>query len=217
MKVTVSATSGNLLSENTRYRFGSEAQPVSPDLSLFNRVRGYILLQVEEHGEAWYVDHDSQKRYYMKDGPTAYEMLRRFGLGISNANLDRIPIGFDDRIQDNDTDGDGLSDRMEDALGSDAFDSDSDDDGYRDGDEVRAGYSPTNQLPVKIRIDSSLTQQLLGKIVLQVEAHGEAWYVNPHDGRRYYMKNGDSAYQIMRFLSLGISNKDIQLLSVGSL
>ncbi|MCX6746130.1 MAG: SH3 domain-containing protein, partial [Candidatus Parcubacteria bacterium] len=39
-------------------------------------LKGYILLQVQEHGEAWYVNPTNFKRYYMKDGPTAYEMMR---------------------------------------------------------------------------------------------------------------------------------------------
>ena len=33
--------------------------------------------------------------------------------------------------------------------------------------------------------------------------------------KRYYMKDGDSAYQIMRFLSLGITNKDLEQISEG--
>lgn len=209
------------------YRLPVASDPDEPDEpgykpevrtgSLFNRLKGYILLQVEDHGEAWYVDHISQKRYYMKDGPTAYEMMRRFGLGITTANLEKIPVGIDDRFEDIDTDGDGLADKMEEALGSDIYDTDSDDDGYSDGDEVKGGYSPISSSPTKLRTDGNLTNQLLGKILLQVESRGEAWYLNPQDGKRYYMKDGPAAYQIMRFLSLGITNLDLQQISTGSL
>lgn len=59
--------------------------------SLAERLEGKILLQVQEHGEAWYV-HEG-KRYYMKDGATAYEMMRFFSLGITNENLEQIPVG----------------------------------------------------------------------------------------------------------------------------
>ena len=45
--------------------------------------------------------------------------------------------------------------------------------------------------------------------MLQVQQNGEAWYVNPKDGKRYYMKDGEVAYHIMRYLSLGITNKDL--------
>ena len=58
-----------------------------------DRVKGYILLQVESAGEAWYVDPVEEKRFYMKDGPTAYEMMRSFGLGISNGDLEKLLAG----------------------------------------------------------------------------------------------------------------------------
>jgi hypothetical protein len=61
--------------------------------ALMSRVRGYILLQVEEHGEAWYVDPMSDRRYYMKDGPTAYQMMRSFGLGVSEADYASMAAG----------------------------------------------------------------------------------------------------------------------------
>lgn len=57
---------------------------------LLERVKGYILLQVEEHGEAWYVNPVNGLRYYLKDGETAYELMREFGLGITNADLRKI-------------------------------------------------------------------------------------------------------------------------------
>lgn len=60
---------------------------------LMNRVRGYILLQVENHGEAWYVDPMTDKRYYMKDGPTAYQMMRSFGLGVSESDYAAMAAG----------------------------------------------------------------------------------------------------------------------------
>ncbi|MBU1126310.1 SH3 domain-containing protein [Patescibacteria group bacterium] len=115
------------------------------------RVRGYILLQVEEHGEAWYVDPISDARYYMKDGPTAYEMMRKFGLGISNADLAKLQAG-----------------------------------------------------------DATLQNRLRGRILLQVQEHGEAYYVHPETGTPHYMADGDAAYSLMRFYSLGISNDDLE-------
>ncbi len=69
--------------------------PVSdPNYSAYSlsHTKGYILLQVQELGEAWYVDPVTFKRYYMKDGATAYEMMRSFGLGITDVDLAKIPI-----------------------------------------------------------------------------------------------------------------------------
>ena len=40
-----------------------------------------------------------------------------------------------------------------------------------------------------IKIDTKLSSRLKGKILLQTESHGEAWYINPKDGKRYYMSN----------------------------
>lgn len=68
---------------------------VSPELaaSLLARVKGSILLQTESHGEAWYVDPVTSARYYMKDGPIAYQMMRSFGLGVSEADYAKIASG----------------------------------------------------------------------------------------------------------------------------
>jgi len=60
-----------------------------------------------------------------------------------------------------------------------------------------------------VSVDNNLTKKLSGRILLQVESNGEAWYVNPKDSKRYYMADGNSAFNIMRTLSLGVSNKDI--------
>ena len=43
---------------------------------------------------------------------------------------------------------------------------------------------------------------------MQVESHGEAWYVNPDNEKRYYLGRPADAFRIMRELGLGISNKD---------
>jgi len=54
---------------------------------------------------------------------------------------------------------------------------------------------------------------LRGRILLQVESHGEAWYVNPVNNQRYYLGRPDDAYAIMRSLGLGISNVDFNSFS----
>jgi len=183
------------------------------DKVLTNRLKGRILIQVEEKGEAWYVDEITEQKFYLKDGTSAYQALQAFGLGISNADLEKIPVGFEDRFEDSDTDGDGLQDKMEEALGTDVENPDSDGDGFNDGAEVRGGFNPLGEGTLDTTF---LGENLKGKIVLQVESRGEAWYIHPEDGKRYYMKDGPAAYQIMRFLSLGITNDDIRKIDVGS-
>ncbi len=53
-----------------------------------------------------------------------------------------------------------------------------------------------------------LSSRLKGKILLQVESNGEAWYVNPENEKRYYLGRPADAFNVMRELGLGISNKD---------
>jgi len=182
---------------------------------------GYILLQVERHGEAWYVAPDNNTRYYMKDGPVAYEMLRHFGLGITDRDLNKIPVGLEERFLDTDSDADGLADQLEEGLTTDPTNSDSDADGTNDGDEIKTDRNPliakTEDQDDAKKFDETLTKKLSGRILLQVQQHGEAWYVKPDTGRRYYMKNGEAAYQIMRYLSLGITDKDLAFITEGSL
>jgi hypothetical protein len=55
---------------------------------------GKILLDVERKGEAWYVDPVSNERVFLANGAVAHEVLRDYGLGISNADLEKIPAGF---------------------------------------------------------------------------------------------------------------------------
>lgn len=54
----------------------------------------------------------------------------------------------------------------------------------------------------------TLASQLSGRILLQVQSKGEAWYINPSDGKRYYLGRPDDAYNLMRQLSVGISEKE---------
>lgn len=56
---------------------------------------------------------------------------------------------------------------------------------------------------------ATLSDTLKGRILLQVESKGEAWYVNPKDGKRYYMPDGSAAYIMMRNLGVGITNKNL--------
>ncbi|OGY90649.1 MAG: hypothetical protein A2677_00025 [Candidatus Komeilibacteria bacterium RIFCSPHIGHO2_01_FULL_52_14] len=188
------------------------ARNVAVQTALVNRLLGQILLQVEKQGQAWYLDPISRLRYYLKDGVTAYQALQAFGLGISGKDLAKIPVGIDSRAAGTDSDGDGLIDLLENALGTKADQADSDGNGANDKAEVLAGSNPSGTGTTSY--DTALTQRLEGRILLQVEGQGQAWYV--HNGRRYYMPDGEQAYQIMRYLSLGITNKDLTGIPVGS-
>ena len=61
--------------------------------------------------------------------------------------------------------------------------------------------------PAVVRV--SLASQLSGRILLQVEKNGEAWYVDPTDqNRRVFLNGPATAFSIMSGKALGISNAD---------
>lgn len=57
--------------------------------------------------------------------------------------------------------------------------------------------------------NSDLVNRLLGKILIRVENNGEAWYVNPDDGQRYFMGRPQDAFDLMKSLGLGITDVDL--------
>lgn len=63
-------------------------------------------------------------------------------------------------------------------------------------------------LPANFSNATTISNKLKGKILLQVESNGEAWYINPDNEKRYYLGRPEDAFQVMRNLGLGISNKD---------
>lgn len=54
---------------------------------------------------------------------------------------------------------------------------------------------------------NTLDSKLSGRILLAVEAHGETWYVNPVNQKRYFIKNSHDTLNLMQQLGLGISNE----------
>jgi len=124
---------------------------------LGTRLSGKILLQVEDHGKAWYVsaDNDNQ-RIYLGSPAEAHCLMKTLGLGISNNDLNRY-------LNDND-----------------------------------------NNFPTR----------LSGKILLAVEQHGEAYYINPDNLKGYYLGRPIDALKLMRELSLGITNTNLNTIPV---
>ncbi len=181
---------------------------------VIDKVRGHILLQVEERGEAWYVTPEKGERIYLQTPYWAYNIMRSQGVGISSSNLDKIPVGVLPTTLE-DTDGDGLHNLLEEALRTNSHSKDSDGDGYDDYLEIINGYNPHGR--GKMGIDMFFAKKQVGKILLDVEHKGEAWYVNPQDVRRYYLGRPADAFEVMKKLGLGITNKNLELISIHSL
>jgi len=184
---------------------------VSAEKDLSDKLRGRILLQVESHGEAWYVNPADNERYYLRDGDAAFNVMRQMGAGITNSNLSKISIE-EYNFNGEDSDNDGVPDAVEDALGTNKYKVDSDNDGYSDRTEVVHGYNPLG--PGTIITDNDLSSSQSGKILLQVESNGEAWYVNPNNHKRYFLGRPNDAYNLMRNLGLGITNNDLNNIAI---
>lgn len=58
----------------------------------------------------------------------------------------------------------------------------------------------------------ALAKRLSGRIILQTEKNGEAWYVNPQDLKKYYLGRPEDAFALMRELGLGIAQADLALI-----
>jgi len=64
-------------------------------------------------------------------------------------------------------------------------------------------------------LNAKFPSRLSGKILLDVEQNGEAYYINPNDLKGYYLSRPADAFRIMRELGLGITNDDIRKIDVG--
>lgn len=134
--------------------------PRSVSAAGIGSLSGRILLQVEDKGQAWYVDPVVKTRDFLGRPADAFAIMRAVGQGITDANLKRIAV---------------------------------------------AGQPDT---------DPNFARRLAGRILLQVDQHGEAWYVNPVNLKRYFLGRPADAFALMRSLGLGISNSDLNRIAV---
>jgi hypothetical protein len=157
--------------------------------AMYDNLKGKILLQVEASGEAYYLHPEKLEMFFLGRPEDAFLVMRQQGIGISDENLLKIPVADTDALELN-------------------FENlDSDGDGYGDYQEMINGYNPYGS--DKLIYDSSFSGKSAGKIFLQVEKNGEAWYVNPGDNKRYFLGRPADAFAVMRSLGLGISNENL--------
>ncbi len=185
------------------------------DQKFAEKYAGTMLLDVENHGRLWYVDPLSKNRFYFENGEAALSIGSKLATGITYDDIQKIPVGVPNKLYNlQDTDSDGLPDRLESALGSDPNKNDTDGDGFNDKGEVENGYNPMTN--VKYDYSQNLVDRLEGKMLLQVSgpnSHGEIWYIK--DGKRWYGGTEDSMYEIMKARSLGAKPDDIRKIEVG--
>ncbi|MFA6107026.1 MAG: hypothetical protein WC745_05160 [Patescibacteria group bacterium] len=181
--------------------------------SLVERLSGRIILQVESAGEAWYLSPTDLKKYRLGQRPDPFEAIKKAGIGITDANISKIPVGFAAEAGTGDRDADGIPDNLEDALGTNPDNSDSDADGYNDKTEIENGYSPLGR--EKTALDSAFAKRNVGRMFLQVENKGRAWYVNPLDNKRYFLGDAGDILLVIRQFGLGITNDNFNKIISG--
>lgn len=109
----------------------------------------------------WYVEPQTQKRYPLKDGLGITRLLKKFGQGIHDYELNNIATDINSQ-----------------------------------------------------NIDYKLTHQWRGQFLTQIDAHGEAWYINPLDNYRYKIDNGQQGLETLKDLALDISADKLKLIPI---
>jgi hypothetical protein len=138
---------------------GTSVAPETPgilDKALSARLSGLILLQVQLHGEAWYVYPANNKKYFLGRPADAFNVMRNLGLGATHEFITS-------------------------------------------------------------RLNGTFPARVSGKILLDVQTHGEAYYIYPKDLKAYYLGRPADAFSIMRNLGLGITNANIGKITTGEI
>lgn len=145
--------------------------------------------------DIWYTDSQGEKKYHIGTASNLLRAITRIGIGITNHNLEKIPIGNIKNASDSDQD--GLDDELEKTLGTNKQKTDSDQDGYSDLTEITNNYDPLSR-GNKLPIDLSFAERYSGRIFVQVEKQGQAWYVSPLDKKRYFLYSADRSLPVLK-------------------
>ncbi len=167
-------------------------------------LRGQILLQVQDQGQAYYISPEDLSFNFLGRPEDAFRILQEKGVGISNEDLSKIRPAVS-HLTGKDSDGDGLPDKFERAMGTDPFDPDTSGNGYTDKTEIKHGYDPLRK-EGRLPLDEAFARKHQGRIFLQVEGSGEAWYVNPEDNLRYFLGRPADVFNVMGKLGRGFPN-----------
>jgi len=156
--------------------------------AIAERLSGRLLLQVEGNGEIWYVNPtDTNRRLITLINST--DVFRALAVGITNADLDKLPTNADFLNETKDSDGDGYNDKI----------------------EAQAGYNLFGT--GRAAFDNSLIDKLKGRLLLQVEDKGRIWYVNPTNNQKYEIQK-NNVLLIFQTLALGINNENLKLINI---
>ncbi|NMC51632.1 hypothetical protein GYA54_02805, partial [Candidatus Kuenenbacteria bacterium] len=167
------------------------------DPNFAKRLAGRLLLATEDRGRIFYIYPVNYKKYEVTFD-NMMSVLPSLAAGITNNDLNKIPIN----------------------LESVSSDVDSDDDGFSDYSEVKYGYNPfvasnpANRGNDKLSFDRTMAYQNRGRFLLQVEDRGRLWYVD-FSGQRWEI-TWANAMSVFPKLSLGITNADLAKIPSGN-
>ncbi len=159
------------MDKNNMYLHGevlSNSGEIITNISLYNSLKGKIILKVQSKGEAYYINPSKKEMHFLSRPIIAFQVMRAQGIGITDSDLEKIPVA----------------------------------------DNYCPSYTPSCDNPSVHNLNFAKAQN--GKIFLQVEKNGEAWYVNPSNSKRYFLGRPSDAFNIMRNLGLGISDADFE-------
>lgn len=211
--LTVSASKDELAKKSTELAAkNTEVQQVNDALKKaqddLNQKAEQYKKDIEGQGTA-VKDLEQCKLQLTSSDANIYNLILTLGTGISNADIARIPVADANLSMGVDGDQDGLSDEVEAALGTDITKSDTDGDGFSDKAEVLGGFDPLKN-GGKMPIDTKYADQQKGRIILAVDGNKDAWYVNPADGKRYFLGRPGDAYKAMRSVEFWTKNYKAQ-------
>ena len=109
----------------------------------------------------WYVNPKDSKNNSLGKPADAFAILKKLGIGISNANLAKIP---------------------------------------RNG--------------TKDKGDQTMMNRLKGKILIQTQGKGEAWYVHLGHGKAVFLGTPSNAFKVLKKLGKGINNANLNKVPV---
>ena len=134
---------------------------------------------------------EEYKDFLSSANANIYGLIIKLGTGVKETDLFKIPVADANIDSGKDSDNDGLSDEFEKAIGTDLNKADTDGDGYSDKAEILGGYNPRGA--GKQALDAGFANKQKGRILIQTEQGGEAWYVG-YDGKRYFLGKPAEAF-----------------------
>jgi len=175
-----------------------------------SKFKGYVVA-VNGNGGLWYINKDGKR--WRLDGSLTYDLVKSLGVGISNPDLTKIPLGIAG-MYGVDTDKDGLSDSLETALGTNINKADSDGDKFSDLTEVKNNFNPLGKGSLKI--DKTFAAKQKGRLFIQVQNQKQLWYISPRDGKRYFLFDAYNIQTALYKTAVSVNWSDIAYLPAGN-